>query len=257
MKRSIFFLFVVSVLMSFFVACQSQTASKGISISAEVIKMDEHFDSLPCDEAKAVLAPYKKINDSVMSVVIGQSEMEMTKGSPQSLLSNFTADMMYLTAMQFLGEQVDFSLFNMEGIRGDMPKGDVTKGDLYSIYSFDNHLVILEIQGKYLRELFQFFGEIAFQSIGGSIQLIYENEKTFKEAYIHGKPLDDNKIYKVIVNDFMAGGGDGMTMLTNAKTMKTYDMFLRDAVMRIFEMNFEKGIPLTSKIDQRIIIENQ
>lgn len=257
MKRSIFILFVTVLLILLSVACENQTTSQSIIITAEAVKMDEHFDSLPCDEAKAVLAPYKRINDSIMSVVVGLSEMEMTKGSPQSLLSNLSADMLYLSSMMFLGEQADFSLFNMGGIRGDMPKGNVTKGDLYSIYSFDNHLVILEIQGKYLRELFQFFGEEAFQPIGGSIQLIYGKENTFKEALIHDKPLDNDKIYKVITIDFLAAGGDNMTMLSNAKSMKTYELTLREVMMQIFEMNYKKGVPITSKLDQRIIIENQ
>lgn len=240
-------------------ACQNQTQSQNITITTEAIKMDERFDSLPCEPAKTVLAPYKQVNDSIMSIVIGQTEMEMTKDkdAPQSLLSNFSADVLYMSTMLFLGQRADFSLFNLGGIRGDMPKGDVTKGDLLSVYSFDNKIVILDIQGKHLRQMFQFFSETNIQAIGGAIQLIYENKNTFKEAIIQHKPLDDNKMYKLVTVDFLATGGDNMMMLTNAKAIKPFELTLRDAVMQYFEIHQKKGVPVTSKLDDRVIIENQ
>lgn len=244
-------IFSISLLLIF--SCQNQN----LNITTDAILMDEHYDSLPCDGAKAVLAPYKKINDSIMNVVVGQTAIEMTKDFPQGLISNFSADMLFLSAKLFLHQTVDFSLFNLGGIRGEMPKGDVTKGDLYSIYSFDNKIVILDIQGKYLRELFRFFANTEVQAIGGNIQLIFKDKNTLKEALINNKPLEDNKIYKLITVDFIAAGGDGMTMLQNAEKTQTFDLTLRDAIMNIFERNQKKGTLATSKIDNRIIIENQ
>lgn len=249
---SFFFIITAQVLFA-----QPSNTSNNLTFSYETIKMDKHFDSLPCDKAIAVLKPYKKLNDSIMSVIIGQSNEEMTKSSPQSLLSNLSADLLFLSAKKILKERVDFSLFNMGGIRGDMPKGAVTKGDIYGIYSFDNQLVILEIQGKYLRELFHFFTTKEVQAIGGNIQLIYNNHQTFQKAIIRNKPLDDHKTYKVITVDFLASGGDNMTMLTHATSMKTFDLTLRDVVLHFFEKNQKKGIPITSQLDQRVVFENQ
>lgn len=245
-----------AIILSIF-ACQNDSSTQNLTITADAIKMDEHYDSLPCDAAKAVLEPYQRINDSIMSVVVGLTDEEMTKSSPQSLLSNLSADMLYQAAEMFLNRKVDFSLFNMGGIRGDMPKGEVTKGDLYGIYSFDNHLIILEIQGKYLRELFQFFAETAIQPIGGNIQLIYENSTTFKKALINHQPLDDNKIYKMITVDFLATGGDNMTMLTHAKSSQLYELTLRDVAMRIFEKHLQTQTSVSAQLDQRVIVENQ
>ncbi|MFN3328804.1 MAG: 5'-nucleotidase C-terminal domain-containing protein, partial [Fervidobacterium pennivorans] len=42
------------------------------------------------------------------------------------------------------------------------------------------------------------------------------------EVLINGKPIDPEKVYKVVTNNYMAAGGDGYAMLKGQKGYDTY-----------------------------------
>ncbi len=48
---------------------------------------------------------------------------------------------------------------------------------------------------------------------------------------LDGSLLDDNKIYKLVTNDFQAGGGDGYVMFKNGKNSVDTGIPVRDALV--------------------------
>ena len=45
-----------------------------------------------------------------------------------------------------------------------------------------------------------------------------------------GKPLELDKIYTVAINDFLASGGDGFTMLQEGKNLRDTGLLVRDSL---------------------------
>ena len=74
----------------------------------------------------------------------------------------------------------------------------------------------------------------AFPQFGG-ITFTVENGQV-KNVLIQGKPLEMDRVYKVATNDYMAGGGDGYTVLKDNKA-NGYDtgFVLADALMLYFQ----------------------
>ncbi len=82
----------------------------------------------------------------------------------------------------------------------------ITYADLMEILPFENKIVLVELQGKYLKQcLYE-----------GKIQ----TNRRFLQVYLKDKNIDDNKTYKVITNDYIAAGKDGYKSLAHCKVIK-------------------------------------
>ena len=64
--------------------------------------MTAALDANPDSAAIAVLAPYQKTVDSIMSPVIGQSARFMDRFRPESELSNLVADILRYSASAYI-----------------------------------------------------------------------------------------------------------------------------------------------------------
>ena len=216
------------------------------------IVIDAAYDAQPDSLVSAIVAKYKEELNERLYEVVGKSAREMSVRRPESLLSNFTADAILSVAKEKIRHDIDFSLINFGGIRTDMPSGDITVYDLYSIYPFENKLAILTIDGKTVRELFDFFAANRMEAM--SNVYLYVNEKKVSEATINGKPLDDNQTYTLVTLDFIAQGGDGMNMLSKASNYESTELLLRDVMEEYIRSYTAKGKMIDSKIDGRIKI---
>ena len=111
-------------------------------IQSHRIEITQSLDKHPDHKALDILQPYMQAVDSVIGKVIGYSDMLMNADRPESLLSNFVADA-YVSEANKLGHKVDFGLCNIGGLRSDMPKGEVTTGNVMNISPFLNYFTIL------------------------------------------------------------------------------------------------------------------
>ena len=133
------------------------------------VAMTETFDRVPQDEAAvAIVQSYKAKVDSVMSPVIGRSKMEMDVDRPESLLSNFVADVLLRAGSNYIGHPVDFAVINVGGLRTSLPEGDVTYGDVYEILPFQNTLCILEMKGEAVQALFRQMAAVGGEGLSGA-----------------------------------------------------------------------------------------
>ena len=106
----------------------------------------------------------------------------------------------------------DVAIHNvLGGIRNGLPAGDLTFGDVYAMFPFDNSVTIHEISGADLRAIIArkvastrkpgFAGMRAFISCNGDgmdVRLRLEN----------GREIEDTDTVRVVANDFLALGGD-------------------------------------------------
>ncbi len=226
---------------------------KILDITGERIAIDSTYDAYPDSLVSAIINKYKAELNERMSEVIGQSAQEMTARRPESLLSNFTADAMLEIAKESSKQQIDFSLMNFGGLRAAMPAGDITLMNLYTIYPFKNELVILSMDGKSLSELFTMFAAEKVEAMS-NVVLSIKNKKT-ADIKINGKPFDENKTYTLVTLDFIAQGGDGMTMFSKAANYESTGLLLREAMVNYIKACTAKGKIIDSKLDGRVKVE--
>ena len=144
------------------------------------------------------------------------------------------------------------AIVNGGGIRASIGKGSITKKDVNTVLPFGNTITVVYVTGTELLEALEASTYCTPTAVGGfpqvsGIEFTIDTSKPYdscSEPYpastyygpasiqrvsidaINGKPFDENAVYAVITNDFMAAGGD------------TYYAFASA------ERKFDTGIPL-------------
>lgn len=239
---------ITLLFLSLLIGCKQQYTIT--SVSGQYISVTD-TDSREKDSGlSAFVNEYKEQLDSEMNKVVGHSDVDMYTGQPQSLLTNFTSDVL---KQYKAGDSIDVAFMNVYGHRAPIAKGDVTVGNVYSTYSFDNTLVLIKLKGEYLTEVFEAYAKMGGAGISGNAHLVIRDGK-LAEATLDGKAIDRNKIYTIITLDYLADGNNGMEALLKADSSEEQGIKLRDYILGYIKEQTAKGLSLSSKIDQRIII---
>nr|XP_054753897.1 snake venom 5'-nucleotidase-like [Lytechinus pictus] len=131
---------------------------------------------------------------------------------------------------------VGIALMNGGSIRASISQGDITIGDIANVLPFGNTVDVLELRGIHLLEalenaismydlqtldgrFLQFSGMRVTYSLArkpGSRVVLAEALCT-NCTVPHYEPLDTKRVYKIVTNSFLAGGGDGYTVVRDNK----------------------------------------
>ncbi|MFA6334473.1 MAG: 5'-nucleotidase [Bacteroidales bacterium] len=220
------------------------------------ILMDSTFNTPQEPVVKGIIEFYKPEMDRIMQEVVGISEVEMRSGRPESLLSNYATDALLEFGQKHSKEKVDFSLTNFGGIRAALPKGNVRRYDIYSIFPFENYVVILNVKGSTVRKLFESFAANRVEAMSYNVKLEIEGRE-LKKALIDGVQIEDEKIYRIVTIDFLLSGGDNVLALKEALSVEQTGLLIRDAIFEKIAESTKKGETIKSSITQRVTIENQ
>ena len=220
----------------------------------------------PADaEIASIIAPFADGAEAALKEVVIKTTEEFVFGNKLSRkielpLGNFVADaqVAYLEAH---GVDVDFGFTNGGNIRASLPKGDVTRENILTVLPFENYVYVVTLKGSDVVELFNFIGTIN-QGAGGFAQVSKEVSYTItydgngmngaiSNVLINGKAIDENAIYKIAVNDYLAGGGDGYVALTKSLDTFNTSMLMSDVVIE-YAQSF--GEPISPKTEGRITI---
>jgi 5'-nucleotidase / UDP-sugar diphosphatase len=112
----------------------------------------------------------------------------------------------------------DLAIMNAGGVRDSLPEGKVTYRDVLKVQPFGNQLSLVRLSGaellKYLEAAAKMTpGSGAFpQTVG--VQMVIEGG-VLKEARVQGKPIEPQREYRLALNNFTAGGGDGYPKLSD------------------------------------------
>lgn len=153
-----------------------------------------------------------------------------TKGTV-TLLGKWACDVM----REKTGVQV--AIQNGGGLRTSIPAGDITMGNLYEIMPFDNYLVTLELPGADLKKAIDHGinnPNITDGQFSG-LKVTYDPNAPFEKRIVsitleNGTPIEDNKLYTVVINDFMLTGGDSYDF-SHATNVKNTYIPIRDALV--------------------------
>ncbi|MCV6825184.1 MULTISPECIES: bifunctional metallophosphatase/5'-nucleotidase [Halocynthiibacter] len=178
-------------------------------------------------------------------------------------MGNLVADAM-LARVKDQGIQV--ALANGGGLRASIDAGEVTMGEVYTVLPFQNTLATFQVTGAVLKEalenaVLQYDDESKdgrFAQVSGMKFTITGSESTgnrISDVMIDMgsgfEPLDPEKTYGVVSNNFVRSGGDGYSMFRDA--MNAYD-FGPDLAEVVAEYLAEAG-PYKPYLDGRITVK--
>ena len=201
------------------------------------------------------ITPYIDKLQTQMQQKLGHSDDYLTRGRPQCTLGNFTADALREIGAKYYGQPIDIGLMNVGGLRNDMPSGDVTLGDLYKIYPFENTLDVLELKGSDVQALIESLAGKKLESFSGTkVTLDLKGSTAVATSIlVGGKPIDPERIYTIATIDYLAEGNDGMTALTRCTKRTKYSIVLRDCMIDFIKDLEAQGKSINAKLDDRVI----
>lgn len=170
---------------------------------------DVYTDSITADpDAARIVAEANHHLDLVAPQVnrqVATIARTMRPSGPQHALGNLVADAMRVVAGG------DIGIMNSGGIRQALRAGPATYGTLFEVQPFGNKLVRIRVRGADLRAYFARAlerGSPNFHVSGARI--VYHAGPTagLDSLTVLGRPVNDQGIYTVVLNDFSANGGD-------------------------------------------------
>ncbi|HJV76839.1 MAG TPA: 5'-nucleotidase C-terminal domain-containing protein [Paludibacter sp.] len=217
------------------------------------IPIDSNTETIADKDYEAYLQPLKLKVGEKMNVVIGQAAETMKGHGPESLLSNFSADVYRQAASDFLGEKVDISIVNLGGLRTVVTAGDITIGKVFELMPFENELTIVWLKGDKLNGLLQYFAGMGGEGVSGLRMKIDQGKAV--DITIDGKPLDTEKLYSIATNDYLAGGNDKMIQLAQNEKRLNTGIKVRNMLLDYIKNETKKGNKIQSKLDGRISLK--
>jgi 2',3'-cyclic-nucleotide 2'-phosphodiesterase (5'-nucleotidase family) len=216
------------------------------------------------NELKTVFAgPENKFDEKVAQIVdkynsqlkeefakvVGETLVDLVRNyNEESNVGNVICDAMREAV------SADIAFQNSGGIRTDIQKGPITMELVYTLLPFDNVLVTMDLTGKQILQLLEQSATLEKGILQQSgLKVKYDMTKPVGkrvvEVFVGDKPLELDKVYKVVTNDFLAAGGDNFVTFKEGKNLVYGDM-LRD----VFIEYLKKHSPISPKVEGRSII---
>jgi 5'-nucleotidase len=129
----------------------------------------------------------------------------------------------------------EIAFINSGGVRTDLVPdqgGNVTFGKIFATQPFGNSLVVKTLTGAQLKALLEQGFREANGKVTPSSLLIPSQGFTYRfdvrrpggrrivAMALNGRPIDPARDYRVTVNNFLASGGDGYTVLAQGRDAK-------------------------------------
>ena len=194
-----------------------QTGSKGICLGYAKIKFNDngkptftyklipvknHLDKKLDPDFSALVDEYTESVSYKMEEVIGTCPQAIRKGSPESPLYNLTGDALIWMAKEYMDVDADVSLYNSGGLRAEISAGNLTIGDVYAVYPFDNVLSIVTLKGSDLKTMFNYVASSGGLPVNSGVKMVISNKKV-KSVTVNGEAIDNNKTYTVATIDYL------------------------------------------------------
>jgi 5'-nucleotidase/UDP-sugar diphosphatase len=211
------------------------------------------------------ITTFKGPLDQLRATPVGETRVALNGAradvrSKETNLGNLIADSM-LAKTAPAGAQL--AIMNGGGIRTSIPAGRVTLGQVLEVMPFGNTLVLLTLTGAQVKEALENGVSQVEQSAGrfpqvGGMRYSW-NPSAPAGSRITGiqvsdgrggfTPIDPNASYRVVVNNFIAGGGDGYSVLQRG-TNKVDTGFLDADVLVEY---LQARSPVNPQVEGRIV----
>lgn len=215
------------------------------------------------------LADLGKPLDDLKRQIIGKTTVDLEGDagvlrSREANFGNLVADAaLWATAM----DKTQAAIVNGGGIRTGIKAGDISYGAILEALPFGNRLVQFDLSGADVLAALE-NGVSRIGASGGTGRFAQVAGLKFNadlgkpvgsrvmDAQIGNakdgfKPLDRNAMYRVVTNDYMAGGGDDYAMFKKGKNVNGGDVPIDQALTDYIK---SMNAPLSPKIEGRITL---
>jgi 2',3'-cyclic-nucleotide 2'-phosphodiesterase (5'-nucleotidase family) len=155
----------------------------------------------------------------------------LARQGPQYPLGNLIAD-----AQRWAGKG-DVAIMNNGGIRTELRAGEATYGSLFEIQPFGNTLYSLTMTGAQLRGLLEeMLNKSRVNDHVSGITIRHDpsrpqGSRIVSATMADGAPLSDTRDYNVVMNDFLATGGEGYNAGARASASRPLNIVDLDALI--------------------------
>lgn len=160
------------------------------------------------------------INDS--NLVLGTTSQYISK----STLGKYAATAMldYLYGEELFDGEIDMAIMNTGGIRATIDSGDITKADIFEVFPFNNMVILVNLDGKSLKSIYNSNKSYLYVDFEDSI------------SSING--LKDNEIYQLAIIDYVFesthSSYDVFDKLDSSQYIET-DIIMRDILIEYLD----------------------
>jgi 5'-nucleotidase len=203
-------------------------------------------------EQTALLEAYDKVAGPIANRVAGtitETLSRVPNEAGESVLGDIIADAQLAATRAAADGGAVIAFTNPGGIRSDIakkPDGAVTYADVFASQPFRNQLVTLDLTGAQIKIMLEQQwldpARPRILQVSKGFSYTWDAAKPFGERVIadsvslNGKPVDPATSWRVTVNNFLALGGDGFSVLKagTAARIGAYDV---DALYAFFQAN--------------------
>jgi len=200
-------------------------------------------------EIAAFIKPFRdSLHDEMNRLVtILPQKITHSRNNPHSRIGPWLCDILLIEGREsFPDYTIHGSFYNPGGIRMPQLKDSITVGDLYELLPFDNTLVLLEMSGQLLQTWVNHTLKKGGWPMSNTFQ-IYASPQTPNRVLINQRPVEMDQTYRILTNDYVAGGGDQCDFLRGSAVAETKG-YIRDIVIRHFDKGNQPKIPTQNRI---------
>jgi 5'-nucleotidase/UDP-sugar diphosphatase len=224
---------------------KAQSGKKITPEAADSLIMDAEWILANTDmEVAARVAYWAEIVAPIVNQPVGYTNISLVRDyNNESNMGDIVTDSMLWKADEYddgeLNGSVDIAFTNPGGLRADITIPDgaslpytVTWGETFDVLPFGNILYMMDLTGAQIQELLDQSAKLykGILQTSGANWYWYNDcgciTPTAWGAYgvtVDGQPLERDQVYRVVTNDFLAGGGDGWTTFAEgANRWNTY-----------------------------------
>ena len=231
-----------------------------VSASGDPILLDASFtpDAGFISRIAEMGAPIEELKQKVVAATA--QEISGTREecrATECAMGNLIADAM-LDRVKDQG--IDIAIQNGGGIRASIDAGEVTMGEVLTVLPFQNTLSTFQATGTTILAALENGvsqhedGAGRFLQVAGmrfTFDLSQPVGSRISDVTIAGAPLDPDKLYGVVSNDYVRNGGDGFDMLEDAPNAYDFGPDLADVTAEFIAAN----APYTPYKDGRITMK--
>ncbi len=183
---------------------------------------------------------------SDVDLTINDPELEDESGNPVRIIRFSETNLGDLCADAIMADTgADISIVNGGGIRTSISKGDITYGDIISVFPFNNEICVIKATGQQILDALEWGAKEVPNEFGGFLQTAglsyeidvsvpspcvadensmckgFEGERRVKNAMVGNQPIDPEKTYTVAGSVYvLLNNGDGSTAFNKAELIE-------------------------------------
>jgi 5'-nucleotidase/UDP-sugar diphosphatase len=218
-------------------------------------------------EINAALASYTGQANAALKAVIGQAEGAFEFGNQlpryqETPLTNAIADASAWYFRIAYNQHVDFAFHNSGSFRAALPAGPITQEQILAVIPSENYLFKGTMKGSDVIKLFEYIasipqGESGFAQVSEDVHYTIDYTSgtgTLADLSIGGAPVQPERIYTYVTNDFIFGGGDGYDIASKTIEHANSSLLVSFVVIEGIKYVTEQGWPIVPYTDGRLTV---